>query len=540
MARLRLFTTVFVLALWVLVACGSDQSDQQEEPRESEPPNRGQIGSTSATPTAVAPTDPGAAAERTLGADATWRDAFEIFADSAQTCIRDELGQDKLESVMGRRLLDTGSGPWEVSIFQCLEPDVARSLLFFVVSEGARQAGIKVSDEIEGCWTQVISTVDAAEMVAAEPAEAKEFNEQIVSCLETSTEPWPLTSEGGLTGLLRLIPQAETFSAFVSYNDYVKAREANGIEVPAEGASDEDLSTYIRELTLAGVAPGPWISGFSGPYAVAQLEQRTYLGFGVGDVEESILAGEPPHVLEAATGGIDPGATDRSLAACAECPEPEIHEHLGVRFYSWGEDFRPDLARRLQPPAYDELGRGGRIAVLDALAFRTLATEGMRSLIATYRDVRDSLANDPDLALAAGLLEDLEAYSAILLGDVEMFGPGCVGCDDVMRLVLQAAAEHSLDEYSALGAGVGRDTDGFFTILVFVYANEEDASRNVGVFKERWNTGMAMVSNQPWTEHFPQGEVWNDGTALIAKLRTDVATIWLSMVFASDSLLWHK
>ena len=77
----------------------------------------------------------------------------------------------------------------------------------------------------------------------------------------------------------------------------------------------------------------------------------------------------------------------------------------------------------LQPPAYDELGRGGRIAVLDALAFRTLATEGMRSLIATYRDVRGSLANDPDLALDAGLLEGLEAYSAILLGDAARVWP---------------------------------------------------------------------------------------------------------------------
>ena len=195
------------------MACSSDQ---QEESRESEPPNRDQIGSASAMPTAVAPTDPGTAAERTLGADATWRDAFETFSDSAQTCIRDGLGRGQLETVVARRLLDTGSGPWDVSIFQCLGPDVARSLLAIVVSAGARQAGIKASDDTEGCWTQAISTVDAAEIVAAEPAEAKEFNEQIVSCLETSSAPRTFTAEGGLTGLLRLVPQAETFGAFVS------------------------------------------------------------------------------------------------------------------------------------------------------------------------------------------------------------------------------------------------------------------------------------------------------------------------------------
>ncbi len=359
--------------------------------------------------------------------------------------------------------------------------------------------------------------------------------------LETSSEPQLPEVGSGLAGLLRLIPLAKRYQAFVSYNDYVRAREANGIEAPGEDASDEDLSTYIRELTLAGVAEGPWISGFSGQYAVAQLGQRGYLGFGVGDVEQSILAGEPPHELEAATGRIGPEATDRSLADCVECPDPDTHEHLGVRFYSWGEDYTFDLDKRLQPPAYDELGRGGRIAVLDALVFRTLATEGMQGLIATLRDAWDSLADDPDLALAAGLLEGLEAYSAVLLGDVEQFGLDCRYCDDLTLMVMQSAAEHSLDEYSVLGAAVGRDTDGFFTALVFIYENEEEAGRNVSVFEELWHNGrLSMQTSKPWTEYFPQGEVWHDGRALVAKLRTDVPTIWLAMVFASDSLLWHK
>ena len=348
------------------------------------------------------------------------------------------------------------------------------------------------------------------------------------------------TSERGLEGMLRLIPLADHIKAFVSYNDYVRAREANGIEAPGQGASDEDLSTYIRELILAGVAEGPWISGFSGRDALAQLEQRGYLGFGVGDMERSILAGEPPYVLEAATGRIDPGETDKSLAACSECPDPDIQEHLGVRFYGWGEDYQPDLPKRLQPPAYDVLGRGGRIAVLDALVFRALATEGMHGLIATYRDARDSLADDPDLTLATGLLEDSEAYSAVLLGDVGRLGSDCDHCDPAVQMVMQLAGEHSLDEYGALGAGVGRDTDGFLTIFVFVYANEEAASRNVAVFEETWNNRLSMRTARPWIEYFPQGEVSNDGRALVAKLRTDYPTIWLSMVLAADNLLWHK
>ena len=176
-------------------------------------------------------------------------------------------------------------------------------------------------------------------------------------------------------------------------------------------------------------------------------------------MEQSILAGEPPYVLEVASGRIDPEATESSLSRCTECEEPEIHEHRGVEFYSWGDDLRPNLDKRLQPPVFDELGRGGRIAVLDSLVLRTLWTQGMRSLIDAYRNNRDSLADDPDLALAAGELQSLGVYSAILFGDVERFtfGPlySLLSAEERAQLEKTRAelgmeAEDAPDEFSAL------------------------------------------------------------------------------------------
>ncbi len=229
-----------------------------------------------------------------------------------------------------------------------------------------------------------------------------------------------LPPQGRFIELMNLIPLNEESRAFVSFNDYTLAREANSIQAPAEDASDEDLEEYMRALSATGLSIGPWISGFT-QYGIRQLEHRAYLSLDIGDLEQSILAGEPPFILEVASGRIDPEDTESSLSRCTECEEPEIHEHSGIKFYSWGEDLEWDSEKRFQPPAFDYLGRDGRIAVLDSLVFRTLETEGMRSLIDTYRDNRDSLADDPDMALAAGALQNLGVCSAMLFGDVERF-----------------------------------------------------------------------------------------------------------------------
>jgi hypothetical protein len=174
----------------------------------------------------------------------------------------------------------------------------------------------------------------------------------------------------------------------------------------------------------------------------------------------------------------------------------------------------------------------------------------MRSLIEAYRDVRDSLADDPDLALAAGELDRLGVYSAVLVGDVEEFWSQALLLgvlspeerDQLQRsrseLGLEAEDESGMDEYRVLGTGIARDSEGFLTILVFVYEDEDVASRNVQALEENWANAYSISSSLPWTEHFPQIEVWNDGRALIAKLRTDEPLIWLSMVYERDSLLW--
>ena len=349
-----------------------------------------------------------------------------------------------------------------------------------------------------------------------------------------------LLGQGTFVNLLELIPATRGGRIFVSVNDYRRARDAHNIKAPGDDASNEDLEEYVGALSQTGMALGPWISGFTN-FALSQLEHREHLGFDVGDMDQSIRSGYPPNVVEAATGRFDPKTTKSSLGRCTECPEPEIHEHLGIEFYSWGADYQPNISKSLQPPAFDHLGIGGRIALLDSHVFRTQATEAMRTLISTYVEQGDLLADDADLALAARELDGLGVYSAYLVGDVEIFVSACEYCTPEQRTELESRVKDTLlDEYIVLGTGVGNDEDGLYAVLVFVYGEEADAERNVPVFEERLATAVSLDSGQIWSDHFPQGDVWNDGRALIAKLRTENPRIWGNMVLGVESLLWHK
>ena len=86
----------------------------------------------------------------------------------------------------------------------------------------------------------------------------------------------------------------------------------------------------------------------------------------------------------------------------------------GIKFYSWGEDLAVDIKKIYAPPAFDRLGRGGRIAVLDEYVFRTLETRGMKRLIDVSLGRRDSLADVDEFRLLATGLDELNAYSGLL------------------------------------------------------------------------------------------------------------------------------
>ena len=360
--------------------------------------------------------------------------------------------------------------------------------------------------------------------------------------------PLDILGRRSFAGLLELIPDNPQSRDLVYINDYSRVADAFNVRPPED--DDEALMRYLGDICCArtGMRVGPWISGFSG-HAPSPFENREHLAFSIRNVDQSIMTGTPPGVLEVIKGTFDPEATDRAINRCSECPPPDREEHRGMEFYSWGRDLAASLPDRMRPPAFDQLGRGGRIAVLDSFVFRTVETPGMRSLISTYLGMEESLGDDPDMSLAARKMDELELYSGLIMGNVEWLSLEGVlenACAEAAATQtdcdqLKARMEETgvLDEYDVLGAGVGVDGDGPFVSWIFVYLDEREARRNVPVFERIVSSGASLHWHQPWSELFSDAEVWSTGRVLIAKLRAENLRIWETVVLNRDSLLLH-
>ena len=122
---------------------------------------------------------------------------------------------------------------------------------------------------------------------------------------------------------------------------------------------------------------------------------------------------------------------------------------------------------RFALPAYDQLGRGGRIAVQKGLAYRTVETPGMQLLIDTAQKQHASLADNRDYALLAEGLSQLGAFTAFLSSEGQsyesIYGPDATNYDPetLKRLKAQqelekAAAAPTVQSLCS-GAGQGRE-----------------------------------------------------------------------------------
>ena len=197
-------------------------------------------------------------------------------------------------------------------------------------------------------------------------------------------------SGGVFERLLAVVPDSPYTREGAYMNDYLRARDAFGIPLPGHDADEDDLLDYIIKLTVFDndrgdgymMADGPEFSGFSlfsQDKNAIRIENLRHLAFDIRHVEQSVtVGGGTRNQLELVKGSFDPDDSRQALDRCDRCPPPDRQEHMGVEFYSWGEGH---LDNRWLPPAFDGLGRGGRIAVLDSFVLRTSETAGIKALI---------------------------------------------------------------------------------------------------------------------------------------------------------------
>lgn len=348
------------------------------------------------------------------------------------------------------------------------------------------------------------------------------------------------TGAGGSSGedgvfveLLRLLPDESEVRAGVTMGDVAATREILGIEPPPVGPDEDlDADVVIEYLMAFG---GPQVpEGFRG--APPQLFQllitgmdpevmegvHASLGISLLDVDQwVVISGAPPRERSAVRGDFDPDAIGARIAACAECPPAVVEDRGDARIYAWGEDFQTVSGNRYRPPLYDQLGRGGRLAVTDAWLAHAYYTEGVREVVDAFEG-RGSLGDDEDFRLAAAGMDHLGALTAFLTE--ETAGPH----ESVRgnRPEVEAAWEPEpgdtlLRPYTVAAVGAGWADDAPYTAVVLVHDTEEDARENADRLEDRLASAryaFQVIEGEGWGDLFEKVEVEVDGRVLRAKL----------------------
>lgn len=343
--------------------------------------------------------------------------------------------------------------------------------------------------------------------------------------------------------LLRLVPDTASARALVLINDYAMVRDFFRIPLPGPDAGVEDLDRYLEaliglpgEVDVPNLPHGPFISGHN-VYGRTVWQNRRVLGFDVRNVHQSVEAGVPPQVLEIVRGRFDPEASARALISCSGCPTPDLERHLGVVYYGWGDDFELDLGMRLAAPAFDALGRGGRLAVQDRVVYRTMETAGMRALIEAGLGERPSLADVESFRLLAVGLARMGAYSVLLSDRTQASGGGD------SPFPPEPEGTPVLRPYVALGSGAGVDEQGPYMVLALVHADSGLAEENTVLLRRRIEEARSYIAQQPWARIFDVDrlEVRADGPLLLAKLRKEpLGFLWGQFFYNNDPLILHE
>ena len=366
--------------------------------------------------------------------------------------------------------------------------------------------------------------------------------------------------------LLARIPDTPTTRESLLIADVAAVRNLAGIEPPGPDVGGEAIADYLRLLSQTGTN-GPatifprqeaWLAGLH-EYA---LERPTWKGLGIDarNVDQVAVFQEsagPPTSVEVVAGRYDLESSSKALQECIECPPPAVVEHNGVTFWSWGEDMKQSLHDRLKPPAFDFLGRGGRIWIGDGFAVRTLRTADMYGVVDASLDRAASLADDDGYVLAARALAGVDATSAI-------FSAASFRAEDLferLKPLTTAGAFQTSEEtlrdrlheapllkpFELVAVGTAFDGTDPFTALMLVHETSRAASENADLLRQRIETSMQPL-NAPvgrkadespraepryWRDVIERYDIAADGRVLVARLYGASA---FSLLVPSDHL----
>ena len=314
-----------------------------------------------------------------------------------------------------------------------------------------------------------------------------------------------------------------------------KYYESHGYPRPTVDDGHEGYYNYVLEIhRLPDDVPYlyqvssdymPWISGMTENSASASTFST--MSFDPRNVELAAAGGNQPFVLEAVTGEYDPEVTRTRLAECADCMPYEESRHRGYAYYSWGEDFKGKLQERLSPPAFDQLGRGGRIAVQPGRVMRAVYTDGIHSLIDAATGAADSLWDSEDMRQVARAMVDMGAY-AVSYTEADMSLATLKPLYDWARpdlpdySVSRMTDPPALLPFRAIASGWGLTSPDKppHAFLVIVHDSDETAHANSERLAARLRDGVTLEFGLSWTDLIQRIEMEIRGAVLLVRLET--------------------
>ncbi|MDA1129233.1 MAG: hypothetical protein O2913_11130 [Chloroflexi bacterium] len=204
-----------------------------------------------------------------------------------------------------------------------------------------------------------------------------------------------------------------------------------------------------------------------------------------------------------------------------------------------------EIRGRNKPPAFDHLGRGGRIAVSSDYVYRTIETPGMKALIDSRAGDVPSLADVDEFRLLGQAMSKLGAYAAFFsdqthkVRSVPDDTPTMATSPDIReKLIAEIGNSSLLLPYLAFSTGVGRDDTGEYLALALVHSDAEAADENARRLEKRVRENADL---QLWFDGMEEYTSSVEGRVLSVMIRGDgPASTWKSIAFAILPLIPHE
>ena len=237
------------------------------------------IPTTAPTPIPASPTpEPsGAVANLDINVDndTVWQELFDGFTASEQSCIRDALGGELLQSTLKQPVLIDRD--WDAAqVFSCLGPQVAESVFLFILVAGMEeQVGTKLSEDEKACFRELFTDTDVPALITAsdDSAAFAEFWITRLSCAPA-----------------QLLSSAFGADVELSEDEASCLRESIAeIDAAVLMAADDSTASAVLGMSLLSCAPAQLLSSAFGADVELSEDEASCLRESSTDIDAAAL-----------------------------------------------------------------------------------------------------------------------------------------------------------------------------------------------------------------------------------------------------------